>query len=170
MVDANNNEESGDATATPASTPTPMTTPPPAQQRPRSVSLGSSSAMSRQSASRSPFALPFSFSTNPLSFFHYISPSTPNNTPPTTAEAPPTTQDLYTTDQGKYKKEAMCHLMSMLAFTEDGARSYGSMVPHLYEEKYSEHRRKCLVDLFRIEFRRVYGYVVTRCSSKYILD
>lgn len=151
------NEESADATATPASTPTVMMTPPPAQQRPRSVSLGSSSSASRQAASRSPFALPFSFSANPLSFFHYISPATPSNTPPTTAEAPPT-HDIYTMDQGKYKKEAMCHLMSMLAFTEDGARSYGSMVPHLYEEKYSEHRRKYLVDLFQIEFRRVYGY------------
>ena len=157
---ADEGADASQATVTPAATPTPTpaTTPPVASspsfssQRPRAVSLGSSTSNSSHQ-SRSPFSLPFSFSANPLSFFHYINPTTPSS-PPT-----PVTpmQDTFTYDQVKYKKEAMCHLMSMLAFTEDGAGSYGSMVPHLYEEKYSDHRRNCLVDLFKLEFRRVYG-------------
>ena len=85
-------------------------------------------------------------------------------------------------EQNAYIKEAMCHLMSMLAFmgksdndekagvyeqaskksksSSDTSSSetslFGSMVPCLYESMYTPHRRRCIVDLFRVEFRRVY--------------
>jgi hypothetical protein len=54
-------------------------------------------------------------------------------------------------DQGAYIKEAMCHLMSMLAFGSqghDGLRSQSStsfqnVVPHLYQQQAKELRLRC---------------------------
>ena len=105
-----------------------------------------------------------------------------------------------------YMKEAMCHLMSMLAFMKDdsnqmvsddsdmiqalkkskgrngtassslsnmkdqnqGSSPFGSMVPCLYEEKYTPHRRRCVIDLFRVEFRRVYSIHPLSALERYV--
>mmetsp|Transcript_10623 Transcript_10623/g.16103 ORF Transcript_10623/g.16103 Transcript_10623/m.16103 type:complete len:732 (-) Transcript_10623:255-2450(-) len=90
---------------------------------------------------------------------------------------------LNAAEQSVYMKEAMCHLMSMLAFVqqagpaglgqEKGSKGshtspFGSVVPHLYEEVYTNHRRRCMVDLFRLEFRRVYSLPRVCALERYV--
>jgi hypothetical protein len=107
------------------------------------------------------------------------------------------TSDVAAQEQSVYMKEAMCHLMSLLAFMsqtdEDGDKNderdtsdvqvskkskasvdssspslFGSMVPCLYERMYTPHRRRCIVDLFRVEFRRVYSLGHISALEQYI--
>lgn len=81
--------------------------------------------------------------------------------------------------QAAYTREAVCHLMSLLAFLPSEANrhsnlscsssqaqshaqsrpSSSSVVPQVYEQKYTAHRRRCILDLFRVDFKRVYGFV-----------
>jgi hypothetical protein len=119
---------------------------------------------------------------------------------PATAAGPSTEQQFFPSakdyaplpltlqDQSAYIKEAMCHLMSMLAFGSQGhsgsrgqaAASFQNVVPHLYQPQAKELRLRSwfsdpptpplcsfpllilfryLIDLFQFEFRRVYRSV-----------
>lgn len=182
--------------------------------RNRAVSLGASPRISSSpidfSAIRpSSFMLPFSFPANPLSFLtsrsearstnesqisrenrsmtigcasscDHLTPSCNNK------ESVDSTLPLTVEDHNTYIKEAMCHLMSMLAFGtqgHNGAKGQGSfinVVPQIYLPESKELRLRLissclcplayscryLVDVFHLEVRRVYRFVILPSISQ----
>lgn len=154
---------------------TPESTPP----RNRSTSLGSNprtiNGIDLSSIRPSTFTLPFSFPTNPLSFLTPRTPTEPPltresrsmtiscDTPPiSTEQINPTSKSfvdysplpLRIEDHSSYIKEAMCHLMSMLAFGSQGLNggrspsSFSNVIPNIYLPDSKPLRLRWTVELF----------------------